>query len=153
GERFGRKIGRITPSGDITEFQLSANFGLYGITVGPDGNIWFASNDSNQIGRISPTGSDEEIQASFTAFDAPTKGFGGLTVGPDGNLWFTANGNRIGQMSTEGVILAEYPIPTPNSGPNRIRTGPDGNIWFTEYDGNKIGRLYVRTPASQFLIT
>jgi streptogramin lyase len=37
--------------------------------------------------------------------------------------------------------IAEFPIPTLNSGPNGITAGPDGNIWFTEQSGNKIGRI------------
>src|SRR5207245_413267 len=44
-------------------------------------------------------------------------------------------------------------VPTPSSSPLGITTGPDGNIWFAEYLGNKIGRLYVRTPANHLLIT
>jgi virginiamycin B lyase len=75
-----------------------------------------------------------------------------LTVGTDANLWFTEyNGNRIGKISTDGVILDEYDIPTPNSGPIGITTGPEGNIWFTEDTTNKVGRL--RAPANHFLVT
>src|SRR6202158_1273351 len=40
-----RKVGRITPSGTITEFGLPANVGgPYAITSGPDGNIWVTTN-------------------------------------------------------------------------------------------------------------
>ena len=64
-----------------------------------------------------------------------------ITAGPAGNLWFTEfTGNNIGQITTDGVI-AEFPVPTPNSGLRGITSGPDGNIWFTEGIGNKIGRL------------
>ncbi len=40
--------------------------------------------------------------------------------------------------------IAEFPIPTANSGPSDIALGPDGNLWFTEAQGNRIGRI---TPA------
>ncbi len=36
------KIGRITPSGEITEFPLpTPDSAPMGITTGPDGNLWF----------------------------------------------------------------------------------------------------------------
>src|SRR5262249_49408386 len=50
------QIGRITPTGTITEFPLpTANSGPWGITAGPDGNLWFAEFYGNQIARITPT--------------------------------------------------------------------------------------------------
>jgi virginiamycin B lyase len=63
----------------------------------------------------------------------------GIATGPDGNLWFSEfNADRIGQITTEGVIT-EFCLP-PNSMPAVPRTGPDGQLWFTEYSG-RIGRL------------
>ena len=47
------KIGRITPSGSITEFAIpTANSRSQGITAGPDGNVWFAESLTSRIGRI-----------------------------------------------------------------------------------------------------
>ena len=49
-------IGRITPSGTITEFPLEEQeSGPYGITVGADGNLWFTERFANQIGKIRRT--------------------------------------------------------------------------------------------------
>lgn len=49
----GSQIGRITPAGQVTEFRLStANSDPTGITIGPDKNLWFVAQGSNQIGRI-----------------------------------------------------------------------------------------------------
>jgi virginiamycin B lyase len=43
-------------------------------------------------------------------------------------MWFTEGagsiGNRIGRITTDGVIT-EFAVPTPASGPNTIRRGPD----------------------------
>ena len=49
------KIGRMTPSGTLTEFPIpTANPGPGWITAGPDGNIWFTENlySVTQIGRL-----------------------------------------------------------------------------------------------------
>jgi streptogramin lyase len=55
-------IGRITPSGTVTEFRLpgvrmgSLTVGSWpcGITAGPDGNLWFTEQQGDAIGRITP---------------------------------------------------------------------------------------------------
>jgi streptogramin lyase len=47
------KIGRITPSGTITEYPIpTSQSDLWGITAGPDGNLWFTEGNGNKIGRI-----------------------------------------------------------------------------------------------------
>jgi virginiamycin B lyase len=49
------RIGRITPVGAVTEFPLpTAGSAPVGITAGPDGNLWFAEQAGNRIGRITP---------------------------------------------------------------------------------------------------
>jgi len=124
----------------FTEYLVpTANSDTYGITRGPDGNLWFTELVANNIGRITPTG-------VITEFTIPTGGSRpyGITRGPDGNVWFTEfNANQIGRITPTGVIT-EFPIPTGGSAPLEITAGPDGNLWFTESATNKIGRI---TPA------
>ncbi len=56
GEKEGR-IGRISVSGKITEFPIpgaggTAGFPVQGLTVGPDGDIWFVNNRKSQVGKL-----------------------------------------------------------------------------------------------------
>ena len=45
------KIGRISTSGTITEFPVpTSDSSPYGITAGPDGNLWFTEAGGNKIG-------------------------------------------------------------------------------------------------------
>ena len=126
-EYQANKIGRITPSGTITEFPLANGSSPYGIAAGPDGNLWFTEPLGNRIGRITPAG-------VITEFSLPTanSGPGEITAGPDGNLWFTEGANKIGRITPAGVI-SEFTLPnnTPNSYLRGITAGPDGNVWFT----------------------
>ncbi len=75
----GDKIGRITPSGTVTEFAVpTPGSQPQGITTGLDHNLW------------------------FTEFAVPTSGSQpqGITAGSDGNLWFTEPGaNKIGRIA------------------------------------------------------
>src|SRR5205085_790708 len=71
------------PSPSFTEYPLpSPNSHPRGITVGVDGNLWFA--EDNKIGRMT-------IAGVITEFSTPTSNSNPLqiTAGPDGNLWFT----------------------------------------------------------------
>ena len=135
-------------SGKIREFPLpTANSGPYGITAGPDGNLWFTEANSNNIGRISTAG-------VVTEFPIPTANGNpaGITVGPDGNLWFTngssISGFYIGRITPSGSITV-FPLPMPNSGlgSDGITAGPDGNLWFTESKRNNIGRITPRASV------
>jgi streptogramin lyase len=127
-------VGRITPSGVITEFPTL--HGGLGITAGPDGNLWWAGGSTNVIGHITTGG----VPGEFIVSGSPT----GIVSGPDGALWFTeSTGNAIGRITTAGA-LTEYPIATPAVQPWAITVGPDGNLWFTESTGTNVGRI---TPA------
>jgi virginiamycin B lyase len=143
------KIGRITTGGAITEFATpAANSDPRGITVGPDGNLWFAETLGNNIGRITTAGVITEFPVP-TANSAPN----GIAAGPDGNIWFTEQGgNKIGRITTSGTVT-EFPIPTSGSSPQGITAGPDGNIWFAEAAGRKIGRITTSGTVTEFVMS
>jgi streptogramin lyase len=171
-ESGANKIGRITPSGAVTEFALPTSAsGPLGIAVGSDGALWFTENNAFQIGRITTAGAVTEFRLPATGYKPVS-----ITAGPDGALWFTevnANnpatdqptsqpifeptshpilGGKIGRITTGGAVT-EFAIPTgadPNGTPRGITTGPDGNLWFTERNASDrpaIGRL---TPGGAY---
>ncbi|MGZ3644267.1 MAG: virginiamycin B lyase family protein [Ktedonobacteraceae bacterium] len=124
-------------SGIITEFPVPTSNSLpQGITLGPDGNLWFTEYSGNKIGRITPTG-------TITEYPIPTanSSLTSITSGPDGNLWFTEYyPGKIGRITPIGTIT-EYSLPA-NSLVESITSGPDGNLWFTEsYQPSQIGRI------------
>jgi hypothetical protein len=126
GQSYAYEVKAIDPDNDPVKYSLDA---------APSG----MSIDST-TGRIS-WAVPNPPPASITEF-AHVNAFAGITAGPDGNIWFVeGNANKIGRMTTAGVITGEFSIPTPNSGPAGITAGPDGNIWFTEFNVNKIGRM------------
>ena len=46
---------RVVMAAGINEFgYLSPMAGPFGITAGPDGNLWFTETTANQVGRITP---------------------------------------------------------------------------------------------------
>jgi streptogramin lyase len=133
----------------VTEFStgITAGAAPYGITSGPDGNVWFTEQGLDRIGRITPLGVVTEFSAGITAGARPT----GITSGPDGNLWFGEVGiDRIGRITTAGVVTEFSTNISPGSGPFEITKGPDGNLWFTEIFGHQIGRITTAGVVSEF---
>jgi len=148
------KIGRITPTGAITEYVVPNSFSLLAITAGPDGNLWFTDN-GGWIGRITPAGTITQFPITTTGAGTPR----GITAGPDGNLWFTDSNGRIGRMTTGGKI-DEFSLPSASrdslanstENPMTITTGPDGNLWFTEFEGTNIGRITTKGAITEFVL-
>ena len=134
------KVVRMTPQGQFTEFTLPAvKSEPAPITVGPDGNLWFAETNG-RIGKVTPAG-------EITEFLLPRKNYFLLriTAGPDGNVWFSGSEN-IG-LITPGGQVTQYPEEV---AADSIVTGPDGNVWFTEHKEGKIGRITPGTVGVGF---
>jgi streptogramin lyase len=88
-------IGKVTVTGDITEYPFAGTSDPGGITAGSDGALWFLSQyrGADKIGRMTTDGSVTEYTLSTTDT------FGrNITSGPDGYLWF-AVGDAIGRFT------------------------------------------------------
>jgi virginiamycin B lyase len=92
-EFFGNRIGRISASGQVTEFAVRVA-GPVGITTDPAGSVWFTEETGDAIGRMSPSGAVTEYRLP------PRTGPEGITVGPDDAVWFSEfTADRIGRMT------------------------------------------------------
>lgn len=146
-ETGARKIGRITVTGQITEFTIPALAQPGRITAGADGNLWFAEA-AGFIGRMTVTGKLTEFPLPYSPFEAVPFC---ITAGPDGNLWFTMTISRVGRVTVQGVFKE---FETGYNGLGGITAGPDGNLWFTTYAGaayeSKICRVTPEGVITQF---
>ena len=78
-------MGRITPAGVITEFDIPTPDSQPRATaLGRDGNVWFGEFAGGKIGRVTPQGVITEF-----AIPTPNSGPRALAAGPDGNIWFS----------------------------------------------------------------
>jgi len=130
----------------VTGFPIAP----FGLTAGPDGNMWFTDYTSSRIGKIS-------LKGDATTFSVPSYASypSAIASGPDGNIWFveTTLTSKIGRITPSG-IFAEFSTPTVGAGLSGIVAGPDGNLWFTEGAGyaNHIGRITPAGVITEFLI-
>jgi len=133
----GDTIGRITPKGVVTEFQLAKGTRPQTITAADDGNLWFTMRSQDKLGVMDTSGhllhqySVELSQASPYSI-APS---------PDGAVWFTDYSNETtetidtaGRMTLDGDTVDNYLL-----GPCCLALGatygPDGNMWISEEQG------------------
>jgi len=137
---YGREVGRVTPTGQITEFPVPVDpYDPYilAIVSGPDGALWFSVQD-NGVYRMT---TDGVITNHYTMGSNGD----GMTVGPDGNLW-AAGRNVISRITPAGGVT-DFPV---DGYSLRITAGPDGNLWFTDtadfYLSSSIGRI---TPTGE----
>lgn len=126
------------------------NAEIYGLTVGPDNNIWFTMGTYGVVGTF-------DTNATFTnLFSLPNSNSVPLmiTKGSDGALWFTEFGaDQIGRITTSGQLL-EFPIPltslSTDPEPYGITPASDGSLWFTEYNGAAVGRITTNGVVTIF---
>ena len=120
-------IGRIDLSGTVQEYPLAEPGSQpVGITVGPDGAMWFTEFAGNRIGRIDVT------TGVITEFALPEAGIQPeyVAAGPDGNLWFTSfDGAFIGRMTPAGAVT----LLNANAPNFDIVVGADGNLWYSGF--------------------
>lgn len=141
-------VGAIATDGSVSEYQVPPSSsgaldpGATGITLGPDGRLWFAETAAGSIGAVTTGGSFAEYgQGSGIGPEH-------LASGQDGAIWFT-DGSGIGRITTSGVVRRFQPQNCSGCNDvNGVTAGPDGRIWYTQnYYGN--GSVVAMTASGQ----
>ncbi|MBS1843789.1 MAG: hypothetical protein JST53_05150 [Actinobacteria bacterium] len=85
-DTLGKQVAKITPAGEITEYELPGATGATGIAVGPEGKLWLtAVEKAISFSPGDPKGSEK-------AFEVPSIGANGqITAGPNGEIWVASN--------------------------------------------------------------
>jgi virginiamycin B lyase len=134
-----------------------------GITVGPDGALWFTNSGNNSIGRIDITSHSVNNYtgagcSSSECISHPV----GIAAGPDNALWFTnyitaSLNESIGRIDTSGSITTYKNSDNigPNcsgpdciAGPAEIVLGTDGALWFANAGNHTPGSIGRIDPFS-----
>ena len=136
------KVGEVSPSGTVTEYNLPSSQDVPGsMTYGAGGSVWVA------VGNPTSGASIARVNADGTMNEFPVAGATSLTwltAGQDGNLWFV-DGQKIGKMTPSGAVQ-EFTLPAPSDGSSidlsnaQLTQGGDGNLWFIGLGGiSRIG--------------
>jgi len=138
------KVGRITPSGQVTEFDVCTHpdFGFEScfptdIVQGSDGDLYFTKNDA-PLGRITTDGNVLADVGERFSFNG-----NGLDAHGD-DIWIADFNNAvIHRYNVQTGVFSEYATTSPTFD---VAVAPNGIVWFTEGDG-RIGRLNPATTG------
>lgn len=131
-------VGKITPSGVFTNYQLPTSYGYaQDITAGPDGNLWFTTPGIYSIFKMTTSGVMTQYVVGVGSWPYA------ITAASDGNLWYvTGLTGKVGRITPAGTFT-EYTVPglsTVNNTKN-IVAGADGAVWI--YDSNQRNAIRV----------
>jgi streptogramin lyase len=142
GTYQGTGITRIAPDGLVTSFPVPGD-DVNGLTLGPDGNVWFTQPDLGYFGKMTPDGLVTRYQASSYPYEMAAAG---------GQVWFAEDAaNRIASATLNGIVNV-FPVPTVNVSIGRLAADRAGNVWFTEDTADNIGRVSPDGTVREFAI-
>lgn len=138
-------VGRLTPSGGLSEFALQSKPPLGGeIANGHDGNLWFTDPAANTVGRVTPLGQIDEF-----AVPSAAAGLGAIAAGPGGAAWFVEEAaGKVGKVTPAGAVT-EFPLPA-GARPSGIAEGPDGALWIVESGLARIARMTAAGALTEY---
>ena len=136
-EPTANRIGKMTPSGSLTQFGPTGITDPGDITVGPDNRIWFTQGTGGKIGAI-PTDATGTSDISHY----PARGRAGDPSGitpSAGGLWFTEFGaSQVRRITVNGISVhrrlsgrarrRSLPVPTELSGSRSRSSGRIGRM-------------------------
>jgi len=127
------KVGRITPTGQVTEFEVCDFCFPTDIVQGSDGILYFTKNDAS-LGRITTDGQVLPDAGAPFQFNG-----NGLDAHGD-DIWVTDFNNSIQRYDIPTGVFTEFPTPVDSGDTDPLDVAPNGIVWFTEGIG-QIGRL------------
>ena len=128
--------GRLDPaSGDMQVFDAPRGRGPYGITVTPDGTVYYASLAGSHVGRIDPQ------TGEATVLEPPTSGQGARRVWSDsqGRVWVSEwNAGQVAVYDPASDSWQEWKLP--GSGPQAYAVYVDDQdvVWLSDFGGNSL---------------
>jgi streptogramin lyase len=131
-------IGKISPSGTITEYPLPpVGSAPAAIALGSEGDMWFTEPGIEKLGRITPSGEVTEFSAPLIAGGPES-----LIQGADGNIWFIESPygqQTLARITPSGVISSFTPSFVPGGFVGSLTAGPEGAIWFVDQHFAPVG--------------
>jgi virginiamycin B lyase len=122
-------------TGELEVFDSPKGRGPYGITVTPDGDIYYASLAGSYVGQI-----DIET-GEVTMLEPPTAGQGARRVWSDseGRIWVSEwNAGQLGMYDPETESWEEWSLPGSNPQPYAVYVDDQDIVWISDFGANAL---------------
>ena len=131
--------GRLDPStGDMQVFDAPRGRGPYGITVTPDGTIYYASLANSYVGRIDPQ------TGEATVLEPPTAGQGARRVWSDsqGRVWVSEwDAGQVAVYDPANNSWREWKLPGDRPQAYAVYVDDQDMVWLSDFGSNSLVRL------------
>lgn len=135
--------GRLFPAdGRIEVFDAPGGGGPYGITVTPDGVVWYASLAGSHLARVDPT------TGAATVLQPPTPGQGTRRVWTDskGRVWCSQwNVGQVAVYDPAAGTWKEWRLPGSSPQAYAVYVDTHDKVWLTDFGANAIVRFDPET--------
>ncbi len=134
----GGPLSRYSPAtGKFT--QIPEVPSAYGITLGPDGTVWFAEfTPQGEIGKIDP----QTLHVTKWVVPSPKAFPRRIQVDSDGTVWFCEFvSGKLGRFDPKTERITEFDLPGPEASPYALGIDADHKIWYSAEWMDYVGRL------------
>ena len=136
--------GRLDPSsGEMQVFDAPHGRGPYGITVTPDGTVYYASLAGSHVGRIDPQ------TGEATVLEPPTSNQGSRRVWSDsqGRVWVSEwNSGQVAVYDPANESWQEWRLPGSNPQAYAVYVDDQDGVWLSDFGANALVRF---DPSSE----
>lgn len=131
--------GKLDPKvGVVQAWSAPRGAGPYGITVTPNGDIYYASLAGSHIARINPQTNEVVV------IEPPTAGQGSRRVWSDsfGNIWVSEwNAGQVGKYDPATNTWQEWKLPGARPQAYAVYVDENDKVWLTDFGGNTLVRF------------
>jgi virginiamycin B lyase len=139
----GGVYGRLNPStGQMDVYDAPKGRGPYGITVTPNGDVYYASLAGSYVGKINPE------TGAATVLESPTKGQGARRVWSDskGRVWVSEwDAGQVGMYDPAANAWKEWKLPGNRPQTYAVYVDERDGVWLTDFGSNAIVRFDPKT--------
>lgn len=151
-EQKGYKVGRITTSGQITEWTIprqdagDTEYGPEELTVAQDGRVWVLSDAHASAFVIDPAVPNVPVgRYAVNGDELGGRRGGDIAAAPDGTVWITDSvGDGVLRIAPNGQGVDTRDGPPECDFDGIIAPGPDGLMWCADDSGgNALKRIQL----------
>jgi virginiamycin B lyase len=122
-------------SGDMEVFDAPGGPGPYGITVTPDGDIYYASVGGNHIARVDRATGEAEVIEPPT----PDQGARGVASDTQGRIWVSEeNSGQISRYDPGSGEWESWQVPGEAPRPYAIHVDERDVVWLSDFGSNEV---------------